>query len=178
MISIAPAQPDDVPAMARLFEELERFYGAASSDLFDVRIGQIKHALFSSSPAAHALLAKDGELLVGIAAYSFLWPAVGLTRSLYLKELYVAETHRARGVGKLLMGKIFEIAQTCECSRVEWTTDLDNPDAQRFYDRLGFSTQSSKVRYRVEGPDVVRAAKRLNVGPVVEHHNDQVKRRV
>src|SRR6266581_9292618 len=30
-----------------------------------------------------------GARLTGFAAYSFLWPAIGLTRSLYLKELYV-----------------------------------------------------------------------------------------
>jgi hypothetical protein len=40
------------------------------------------------------MLAWDGDDLAGFAAYSFLWPAVGLTRSLFLKELYVAEAAR------------------------------------------------------------------------------------
>jgi len=66
--------------------------------------------VFSSPPAAYALLARDGVRLVGIAAYSFLWPAVGMTPSLYLKELYVGAAHRHRGVARLLMQALFEIA--------------------------------------------------------------------
>jgi hypothetical protein len=42
--------------------------------------------------------------------------------------------------------------------RVEWTTDLDNLDAQRFYTALGFSPYSSKVFYRVQGEELLRAA--------------------
>ena len=38
--------------------------------------------------------------LVGIAAYSLLWPAIGLTRSLYLKELYVPEGVLRTGIDK------------------------------------------------------------------------------
>jgi GNAT superfamily N-acetyltransferase len=62
------------------------------------------------SPPAHSLLAWDNGELVGFASYSFLWPAVGLTRSLYLKELYVAEAARRKGVGKLLMRRLYLIA--------------------------------------------------------------------
>jgi RimJ/RimL family protein N-acetyltransferase len=87
---------------------------------------------------------------VGFAAYSFLWAAVGLTRSLYLKEMYVADQHRGQGVGRLLMSALFEVAAKHECSRVEWTTDRDNPGAQAFYDRLGVPPLISKIFYRVE----------------------------
>ena len=86
-------------------------------------------------------------------AYSFLWPAVGLTSSLYLKELYVADDHRGQGIGTLLMQALFEAAAKHGCSRVEWTTDRDNTGAQEFYDRLGVPAHPSKIFYRVEGSD-------------------------
>jgi hypothetical protein len=54
------------------------------------RARQVGAALFASPPAAYALLARVGRQIAGLAAYSFVWPAAGLTRSLYLKELYVA----------------------------------------------------------------------------------------
>ena len=100
--------------------------------------------------AAYALLAWDSTRLAGFAAYSFLWPAAGLTRSLYLKELYVAGDCRHRGVGKMLMQAVFDVASKHGCSRVEWTTDRDNSGAQGFYAALGLPTQPSKVFYRVE----------------------------
>jgi GNAT superfamily N-acetyltransferase len=82
-----------------------------------------------------------------------LWPAAGLTRSLYLKELYVAVAHRLAGTGALLMRAIFGTARKHACSRVEWTTDTANTAAQDFYGNLGLPKHPSKVFYRVDGPD-------------------------
>src|SRR5260370_14810076 len=98
---------------------------------------QVAEALFTSPPAGYALLAWDGTQLAGLAAYSFLWPAVGLTRSLYLKELYVGGAYRRHGTRPLLMKAIFCPAAKHGCSRVEWTTGTGNTGAQNFYHRLG-----------------------------------------
>lgn len=90
-VVVAPAEPVHVDVLAALFEELDKFYGETDVEPLDVRIRQINEALFGNPPLAYAQLAWDAGVLVGLATYSFLWPAVGLTRSLYLKELYVAE---------------------------------------------------------------------------------------
>jgi ribosomal protein S18 acetylase RimI-like enzyme len=50
--------------------------------------------------------------------YSFVWPAADLTRSLYLKELHIAAACRRRGVGKLLVRSLAEVASEHGCSRV------------------------------------------------------------
>jgi hypothetical protein len=75
MTGVAPAGPVDVPALAGPLGETGRFYGAVSPVPSQGRVRQINDALFSSPPAAHALLAWDGTQLVGVAVYSFLWPA-------------------------------------------------------------------------------------------------------
>ena len=54
------------------------------------------------------------------------WPAAGLSTSLYLKELYVADTARRTGVATALMRGLYTIAAERGCSRVEWTTDEGN----------------------------------------------------
>lgn len=150
MITVSPAERRDVAAIAALLEELGRYYGATQSDALGRRIAQIDEAIFGRPPAAYALLARDGREVVGLAAYSFLWPAVGATRSLYLKELYVPGAYRGQGIGKHLMQAVFETAASLRCSRVEWTTDAGNTAAQAFYARLGLSKLASKVFYRVE----------------------------
>jgi GNAT superfamily N-acetyltransferase len=150
VITISAASPDDAPAMATLLEEMDGFYGEARTEPLDQRIRQINEALFADPPAAYALLAWDGTRMAGFAAYSFLWPAAGLTRSLYLKELYVDQAHQRQGVGKLIMHAIFETAAQHQCSRVEWTTDNDNTSAQAFYDKLGLPPHPAKVFYRTE----------------------------
>ena len=161
MIHVRSAKADDVDPLAALMTQMDRFYGATDFDPVEVRIRQIVEALFGDQPAAHALLAFDDDELIGFAAYSYLWPAVGLTRSLYLKELYVDESRRGQGVGEMLMKEVFTVAARHGCSRVEWATDCDNPRAQQFYARLGFEEHVAKVDYRAEGSEIAQAANRL-----------------
>jgi len=149
--AVVPARPTDVRVIAALTEEMDRFYGATEFEALDTRISQITDAVFGHPPAAHVLLASNGSRPVGFASYSFLWPAVGLTKSLYLKELYVTESARRSGIGRLIMRKLFDVARERGCSRVEWTTDRGNPDAQQFYESIGMRENASKIFYRLDG---------------------------
>jgi GNAT superfamily N-acetyltransferase len=151
VVVVVPAEPSHVDAIAELAEEMDRFYGATGVEPLDVRRRQINDAIFSDPPSAYALLAWSGDQLVGLAAYSFLWPAVGLTRSLFLKELYVVESARRSGVGKQLMRAIFATAVKLDCSRVEWQTEAVNAVAQAFYSELGGKELDGKIFYRLEG---------------------------
>ena len=151
MVVVAPASPGDAEAIALLAEEMDRFYGATEVEPLDLRVRQITDAIFAAQPSAYALLAWQDDRLVGFAAYSFLWPAVGLTRSLFLKELYVVEAVRRAGVGKQLMEALFGIAVKNDCSRVEWQTETANEAARSFYTGLGVSELDGKVFYRLEG---------------------------
>jgi GNAT superfamily N-acetyltransferase len=149
MITVKPAEPADIEAIARLAEERDRFYAETEIEPTEIRIRQVSEALFGATPYARAILAWDEGDLIGFASYSFMWPAVRLTRSLFLKELYVADRARGSGIGKLLMGHVYEIAIRHDCSRVEWTTDTENADARRFYAGLGVPVHESKLYYRV-----------------------------
>jgi len=148
VITVSPAEPGDVAAITRLLEDLNRFYGVPEPGPPDLARGQVTEALFGEPPSAYALLARDGDRVAGLATYSFLWPSVGPTRLLYMKELYVPEAYRRRGVGKLLMHAIFETAAGLGCVRVEWTTDPGNAAARAFYEELGVPVHP-KVFYRV-----------------------------
>lgn len=148
MIEIDPIRPTDAEALAGLMNELERFYGGEPTEPLEEQVAQIEASLFASAPAAYVLMAWDGEKPAGFASYSFLWPAAGFTRSLYLKELYVAQAYRRTGLGRELMDELHEIARRERCSRVEWTTDAPNEDARRFYESLGFAENASKIFYR------------------------------
>jgi GNAT superfamily N-acetyltransferase len=152
LITLTDAAPADAAAIACLLAELDTFYGDTPVGTPDERAGQVRAALFSDPPAARALLARDGPVLAGLASWSLLWPAAGLTTSLYLKELYVARAYRRTGTGRLLMDGLYRIAAERGCSRVEWTTDTSNPGAQQFYESLGVSPLPAKIFYR-QAPD-------------------------
>ncbi|MGW0879525.1 cyclophane-containing RiPP N-acetyltransferase HaaN [Streptomyces sp. NPDC002671] len=150
-VTIRTADKRDTVALAELIEEIERFYGATEVQPFEERRTQVEEALFGSPPLAAALVVEDesGDL-VGLAAYSFLWPAAGSSHSLFLKELYVRDTLRRQGVGAQLMNELRTLAYARPgCSRVEWMTDRDNPSARAFYKSLGFAEFDGKIVYRV-----------------------------
>ena len=153
MAVVTHATPADASELAELFQEMDKFYGEASEESVETKTANILLALFGDHPWAYALVAWDGETVVGFASYSFLWPAAMSTKSLYLKELYVKQDHRYSGVGKLLITHVLKAGRDNDCSRVEWTTDHDNHEARAFYERLGFPQNTSKVFYRVETGD-------------------------
>jgi GNAT superfamily N-acetyltransferase len=158
MVDIRPADRKDVEAIEILMDDLDRFYGAADVEPSSKRMPQITAALFQEPRAAYVLLAWEDEQLVGMAAYSFLWPAAGVTRSLYLKEIYIAEAFRRKGVGALLMQQLCQVAVERECSRVGWTTDKGNVLGEDFYEKLGIPKNQEKIFYRLEGEGVRRMA--------------------
>ncbi len=156
VLTIEHATAADIARLAELMEEMDRFYGAAEVEPQARREKEIGEALFGTRPVAYALLAKDRRDVVGLASYSLLWPAAGLTSSLFLKELYVRQDKRRRGVGRRLMRELCAIAVAAGCSRVEWQTEDANERARRFYEALGAPVFAGKVFYRLEGDGLRR----------------------
>jgi GNAT superfamily N-acetyltransferase len=156
VFAVSPADRPDAPAIANLMEELDRFYGVTDVDPLQTRVTQIEDMLFGLTPAAHVLLARRNDHLVGLAAYSYLWPAAGLTQSLYLKELYVRQSHHRQGIGTALMRAVCDEAVKTGCSRVEWTTENTNTSAMQFYSDLGVTLNTGKVFYRLDAEAIKR----------------------
>jgi GNAT superfamily N-acetyltransferase len=148
LIKLADAVPGDENAIAALCVELDEFYGNLPEGDPAERAAQVRDVLFSTPPLAHVLVAWDDDAPAGLAAYSFLWPAAGLTASLYLKELYVAGAYRQTGVGRMLMEGLSAIAGRRGLARVEWTADTSNEGARAFYEALGAKPLTSKLFYR------------------------------
>ena len=150
-MKIDEAKAADVPDIVDLLNEVDRSYGDETTEGWSERASQVTSVLFGPTRSAHAILARTwGGQAIGFASYSFLWPAAGSSRSLYLKELYVTNAHRKSSVGRQLMKELFKIAKRENCSRVEWTTDVANVDAQDFYEKIGESPFSGKLFYRHE----------------------------
>ncbi|GGO80362.1 GNAT family N-acetyltransferase [Wenjunlia tyrosinilytica] len=151
-VVVEHATADDAPVISELIEEIEDYYGSRAAPPAAERVERVRELLFADHPAARVLLAREGGVTLGIACYSSIWPAVGVTCSLYLKELYVREPGRRKGTARLLMEALRQAARDTGCSRIEWTADRDNPVALKFYESLGARAQDGKVFYRVSVP--------------------------
>lgn len=148
-VTVAPARREDLAILVDLLNEIDAYYGDSVLESATERATQIEKALFLEGASAAVLLARTEESnAVGLASYSFLWPAAGVSRSIFLKELFVRDDYRGNGVGRALMHELFKLAAEENCSRVEWLTDRPNIQAQQFYDRIGVASDEDKVFYR------------------------------
>lgn len=95
------------------------------------------------------LLALEGDEGVGFATFAVLHPSTNHRGTLFLKDLYVVAARRGSGLGSRLLAELARIARARGCSRFDWTTESDNPGAQRLYDRLGAHRIDEKIYYRV-----------------------------
>ncbi len=64
----------------------------------------------------------------------------------YLQDLFVDPQLRAKGIGRALIGHVYDRAAEMGCSRVWWLTHETNSDAMKLYDQV--ADRSGFVQYR------------------------------
>lgn len=102
---------------------------------------------FDESEPVHALVAEEGEGLIGFVHYLFHRSTAQLDPICYLQDLFTAEPARRRGVGRALIHEVCAHARRAGASRVYWTTDQRNATARALYDQV--ATLTGFVQYRI-----------------------------
>ncbi|MCP1315154.1 MULTISPECIES: GNAT family N-acetyltransferase [unclassified Halomonas] len=80
----------------------------------------------------------DGEV-VGTLQLTFIpgLARLGAWRG-QIEGVRIASTHRSAGLGQAMFQRAIDECRQRGCELVQLTTDIERPDAQRFYERLGF----------------------------------------
>jgi ribosomal protein S18 acetylase RimI-like enzyme len=139
-ITIRRARRDDVRAIVtmladdhlgrareRLEEPLPESYFAAFARL-------------DADPGIQLVVAEEGGIVVGCLQLCILpgLSSQGASRGL-IEDVRVASHLRSRGIGEQLVQWAIAQARERQCKLVELLTHHTRVDAQRFYERLGFS---------------------------------------
>lgn len=147
--TIRPAAPGDEQAIFGLicalaeYEKLPHLVAGSANEL-------AQH-LFGERPVAESLLAEVGGEAVGFALF-FTNFSTFLTRpGIYLEDIFVKPTFRARGIGRALLRRIAALAVERGCGRVEWAVLDWNEPAIGFYRRLGADVMPDWRLCRVTG---------------------------
>lgn len=149
MTLIRFAEPADVATILRFVRELAEY--ERELDKVVATEPMLHEALFSTPPAAEALIAEaDGEP-VGLALFFHNFSTWTGWRGLYLEDLYVTPEARGTGVGKALLKRLAQIAVERGCGRFEWAVLDWNTPAQEFYKAMGASIMDDWRICRMSG---------------------------
>lgn len=80
-------------------------------------------------------------------SYMFTWDG----RTIHMNNLYVSESHRSKGVGKMIFMELMKHAKQTGCHRIEFHVGNTN-SAQKFYKKMGaidVSERDGHVYYRL-----------------------------
>ncbi len=143
-VSIDVVTRDEVPmlhaALARLSTDMGDTHRATQDDL-------LTHG-FGPDAAFRALLARDGEVSLGVLVCTPVFSTVFGGRGLYVSDLWVAPDQRGRALGTRLLA--YAVA-TWEPLYLRLAVYDANTAARRFYDTLGFAAQDGETAMILHG---------------------------
>ncbi|WP_328527334.1 GNAT family N-acetyltransferase [Nocardioides sp. NBC_00368] len=143
-VSIRPVGADDLPELVDLIRE-HASYERAADPRPDLQTA-LAAWLFVPRPRLRVLVAVQGDALVGYASWSpeaSTWQAAEYA---HLDCLFLRESTRGRGAGRLLMQAVEAEAHAAGAGELQWQTPEWNDGAIRFYRRTG-AREAAKARF-------------------------------
>jgi len=135
-IKIRKAGESDIPSLLPLMRELAEFEKYSKD--FAITDAVLREQGFRRSPPDfHCLIAEEGSSVVGFLVYYFVPFTYRAKPNLIIKELYIADRHRGRGIGRNLMKAVARQAQETSCGMIKWWVAKWNERGMDFYKRLG-----------------------------------------
>jgi ribosomal protein S18 acetylase RimI-like enzyme len=148
----------DVSGLAALFSEMQSHYKRPVTAAVAAKAAALACKLPTSTFDPRVLIASAGNAVVGSLVMNVTFPASELTLALYIRDLYVSQTMRRYGVGRMLVTAATQLTITEGFSAVEWTTDSTNKAARRLYEECG-ARQMDRTYFSER-----RGVKRLKAG--------------
>ena len=139
-ISIRRAGPQDLDALAVLFDAYRGFYGQPSD------VARARDWLRTRMRVGESvvLVAERGDDIVGFTQLYPMFSSVRTTRTWILNDLFVAEAARRGGVARALLDAAVEFARASGAAGISLETTRDNASARALYRAAGWSEDDTQ----------------------------------
>jgi GNAT superfamily N-acetyltransferase len=136
-LTIRPVEAEDLVRWLPLWNGYNAFYGRIGDTALPAEITQTTWARFlDPAEPMYALVAQQGDALVGLAHYLYHRNTTAIGPSCYMQDLFTSEAARGRGVGRALIERVYEDARSAGAGRVYWQTHQTNRTAMHLYDAV------------------------------------------
>ena len=155
MINIRNANESDTNTILQFIKELAE-YEKMSKDVTATE-ELLKENLFVKK-LAEVIIAEEDNIPVGFALFFHNFSTFLGKGGIYLEDLYVKPNMRNKGIGKILLKYLANLAVERDCGRLEWSCLDWNEPSIAFYKERGASPMDEWTVYRVTGDNLVNLA--------------------
>ena len=139
---VRSVEPNDRPRWETLWQDYQKTARKVPDEVTEVTWRRFLDGL----EPMHALVADEGEALIGFTHYLFHRSTARIASICYLQDLFTAEAARRRGVGRALIEAVCARANAAGASRVYWHTPQNNTTARTLYDKVATLTDFRQYR--------------------------------
>ena len=156
MLTLRPAEPQDIPLILEYIRELALYEKAPEQAV--ATEADLHRALFGERPLAWALMAEWEGRPAGFALWFYIFSTWEGKPGLYLEDLFVRPAFRGHGLGKALLKRLAAIALEQGCTRYQWSVLDWNQPSLDFYESQGAQVLREWLTCRVSGEALARLA--------------------
>ena len=158
-IALRDAGAGDTGLLVRLLREAYAYYGDSNTPEPAELEARLQRHL-GATPGFEAVIAEnaDGQAL-GVAVYAPVFWTSDCEIALFLKELFILDEARRKGIGRRIMARLAKTAVERGWTRVVWTVDTHNDAALKFYRNLPGARPLTKTVYMQAGRNLERFAR-------------------
>src|SRR5271170_3030247 len=162
------AEVSDVPLILEFVYELATYerepHAVVATEADLLRDG------FGERPYFHCLIAEEDGEPAGFAFYFFNYSTWRGRPGIHLEDLFVRPRFRGRGIGKVLLAKVAEVAVENRCARLQWDVLDWNQTAIDFYHSLGakFMSEWRIMRVSDEALQALGAQRAVDVSETTQ----------
>ncbi len=157
MINIRNANESDTNTILQFIKELAE-YEKMSKDVTATE-ELLKENLFVKK-LAEVVIAEEDNIPVGFALFFHNFSTFLGKGGIYLEDLYVKPNMRNKGIGKMLLKYLANLAVERDCGRLEWSCLDWNEPSIAFYKERGATPMDEWTVYRVTGENLIELARK------------------
>jgi GNAT superfamily N-acetyltransferase len=146
-IKIRKAKKADFKDIIRLINELAKFEKLVPPNKKAEK--RLFRDAFGKNPAFSVLVAVHNKEIVAMHLFLFVFFLPG-KKNLYLEDIFITESKRRFGIGKLFFRELVKKAKKEKCGRMEWCVLDWNKNAIEFYNKLGAKPLDDWIYYRLK----------------------------